>query len=72
MTDLTDKDFNDVTAKYFSKTSERIQRNREEEDEEEFKITMLFRFLFFSTVVKLGSIALLCSMLIAVQLNNSG
>ena len=47
MTDLTDKDFNDVTAKYFSKTSERIQRNREEEDEEEFKITMLFRFLFF-------------------------
>ena len=72
MTDLTDKDFNDVTANYFSKTSERIQRNREEEDEEEFKITMLFRFLFFLTVVKLGSIALLCSMLIAVQLNNSG
>ena len=33
--DLTDKDFNDVTAKYFSKASERLQRNPEEEEEEE-------------------------------------
>ena len=33
--DLTDKDFNDVTAKYFSKAPERLQRNPEEEEEEE-------------------------------------
>jgi len=46
--ELTDKDFNDVTAKYFSKSSERLQRHpEEEEDEEELKITMLFFFLFF-------------------------
>ena len=35
LSDFTDKEFNDTTGKYSSKSSERLQRNPEEEGEEE-------------------------------------
>ena len=48
LSDLTDKEFNDATGSFFSKSSERLQRNPETEDEEELQnFFYCFSFFFF-------------------------